>query len=92
MGELVFICPTTGKKVPSGIESDLGALGQIPNTSIHVRCPVCGEEHTWNRSDAAIVAVLTERSTPPTDRRSWRRLRKQAASHSSAGRKRKTLR
>jgi hypothetical protein len=45
MSELVFSCPSIGRKVPTGIETDAATARQLPTTPITLRCPLCGEEH-----------------------------------------------
>lgn len=45
-------CPVTGKDVPTGIEMDLQSFSSVTLTNNRVRCPHCGEMHTWSKSDA----------------------------------------
>ena len=72
MGELVFTCPATGKKVATGIEIDSAAGRQAP-TRMARRCPHCGARHTVRRPDATIVDVIMQRPNPLANRQGWRR-------------------
>ncbi len=52
MERLYFVCPTTGKKVDVGIESELQTLLRIRMNPVRMRCPVCGQRHEWQVRDA----------------------------------------
>ena len=43
MGALIFVCPATGKEVPTGIEMDLASLKQLEGAKIY--CPHCRQSH-----------------------------------------------
>jgi len=45
MEQLTFICPTTGQKVDTGIETDLDTLVRISDQVVRARCPACGQWH-----------------------------------------------
>jgi hypothetical protein len=52
MEQLIFVCPTTGQKVDSGIEIDLETFARISDENVRVHCPACGRWHEWPVRDA----------------------------------------
>ena len=52
MEQLIFICPTTGQKVDTGIETDLDTLVRISEQVVRARCPACDRWHVWRVRDA----------------------------------------
>ena len=50
MGQLMLRCPMTDRNFSTGIDSE--SLKLMPNTSIPIRCPYCGQEHPWGPRDA----------------------------------------
>jgi endogenous inhibitor of DNA gyrase (YacG/DUF329 family) len=52
MEHLIFVCPTTGREVDSGVESEISTLLRIRNEPMRARCPACGECHEWPVRDA----------------------------------------
>ena len=50
--ELIFVCPATGRKVDSGIETGLETLVHIMDENVRARCPACGQWHEWRVRDA----------------------------------------
>jgi hypothetical protein len=57
-GVLVVICPTTGRKFPTGILTDTDSLALLPQELIRSRCPHCDDEYAWETKDARLVAAL----------------------------------
>jgi transcription elongation factor Elf1 len=55
MEHLVFICPTTGRQVESGVESEIGTLLRIRNETLRVHCRACGQWHEWRVRDALLT-------------------------------------
>ena len=45
MEHLIFVCPTTGREIDSGVESEIGTLLRIRQQKVRVLCPACGERH-----------------------------------------------
>ena len=39
MEHLIFVCPTTGHEVDSGVESEIGTLLRIREQTIRAHCP-----------------------------------------------------
>jgi hypothetical protein len=56
MGTLVFVCPTTGHEVSTGVEVDRTSYKRLPRTKTAVFCPRCRENHIL----AAIWAWLVD--------------------------------
>lgn len=55
MESLIFRCPSTGKPVDSGIETEIGTLLRIRRAMARSRCPACGEIHEWPVRDAYLA-------------------------------------
>jgi hypothetical protein len=47
MGVVMITCPTTGRAISSGIESDRQTFDSLPDTLSRSKCPLCGAEHVW---------------------------------------------
>ena len=45
MGTLVFVCPTTGHEVSTGVEVDRSSYKSIPRTKTAIFCPRCRKNH-----------------------------------------------
>jgi hypothetical protein len=56
MGTLVFVCPTTGHEVSTGVEVDRSSYKRLPRTKTAVFCPRCCKNHIL----AAIWAWLVD--------------------------------
>jgi endogenous inhibitor of DNA gyrase (YacG/DUF329 family) len=54
MERLNFVCPTTGRDIDVGIDSELETLLRIRGERIRARCPVCGECHEWHVGEAKL--------------------------------------
>ena len=52
MGEIVIRCPKTDKVISTemAVSKKAFELGTYVNGT--VKCPECGETHTWNKKDA----------------------------------------
>ena len=53
MSTLIFVCPVTGKEVPTGLEMDPATLLSL--RSEEVRCSQCGECHRLSEIRAWIA-------------------------------------
>ncbi len=53
MGTLVFVCPTTGQEVLTGLEMDAATLLRL--RSEHVGCPHCDVPHALSTTRAWVV-------------------------------------
>jgi hypothetical protein len=54
MERLHFSCPKTGRDIDVGIDSELETLLRIRSNHVLARCPVCGECHEWEVSEARL--------------------------------------
>ena len=45
MGTLVFVCPTTGLEVFTGLEMDHATFAGLPSVLPDIRCPHCTKPH-----------------------------------------------
>ena len=52
MGAVMIRCPRTGRAVSTEIETEPSVFSRLPEVAGRMRCPDCGEEHTWNTSQA----------------------------------------
>jgi hypothetical protein len=55
MEHLIFVCPTTGRQIDSGVESEIGTLLRIRNETVRVHCHACGQWHEWSVGDAFLA-------------------------------------
>lgn len=55
MEHLVFVCPTTGRDIDSGVESEIGTLLRIRQQNVRALCPACGACHEWPVRDAFLA-------------------------------------
>jgi hypothetical protein len=60
MASLLFTCPKTHKRVPTGIQTDVQSLRKAWSTKVKVRCPCCGETHEMLVRDTYINGALRE--------------------------------
>ena len=66
MEHLIFICPSTGREVDSGVESEIGTLLRIRQQNLRVLCPACGGWHQWAVRDAFLAKTAGD--VPNVDR------------------------
>jgi hypothetical protein len=45
MGTLVFVCPSTGQEVTTGIEIDRSSYRKLSRTKTAISCPRCLNNH-----------------------------------------------
>jgi hypothetical protein len=63
MGTLVFVCPTTGHTVSTGVEVDRSSFKSLPRTKTTIFCTRCHKNHflsgiwAWLDSDAPEAAM-----------------------------------
>jgi endogenous inhibitor of DNA gyrase (YacG/DUF329 family) len=55
MERLEFECPTTGRLVDIGIESEITSLLRMRNKRVRARCAACGQWHQWLVRDAQLA-------------------------------------
>ncbi|HWL30876.1 MAG TPA: hypothetical protein VNQ50_01980 [Xanthobacteraceae bacterium] len=56
MGAVTIRCPRTGRSVSTEIETEPSDFSRLPAVVARMRCPLCGEEHTWTASEAWLEA------------------------------------
>jgi hypothetical protein len=56
MPRVMIKCPKTFMLVPTGIAMSKSSFDNPTNVlaTYTVRCPSCGEKHTWSKSDAVL--------------------------------------
>ena len=47
MGLIWITCPTTGRSVSTGIETDAKSFEALPDFALTLACAACGEIHPW---------------------------------------------
>jgi hypothetical protein len=57
---LLFTCPNTGWRAPSGISTDVQTLGELWSRRVKVNCSCCGEVHEISIREEYIESVLDD--------------------------------
>ena len=65
MAYLIFVCPSTGRAVDSGVESEIGTLLRIRQQSVRVLCPACAGWHQWAVRDAFLAKAAGDLQGAP---------------------------
>jgi phage FluMu protein Com len=60
MASLLFTCPTTHHRAPTGIETDVLSLQAAWKATLKVKCPHCGEVHAISVRDTYIDGALQD--------------------------------
>jgi hypothetical protein len=48
MGVVMIACPTTGRSISTGIETDARSFARLANDKpAKLKCPVCDRVHVW---------------------------------------------
>ena len=55
MGTLVFVCPTTGLEVFTGLEMDRYTFADLPSVLPDIHCPHCPKPHQLSDVAARLV-------------------------------------
>jgi hypothetical protein len=63
MGALIFVCPTTGHEVSTGIEVDRVTFRKLSRTGAAISCPHCHNNHALST-----IAVWLVNDEVPDDR------------------------
>jgi hypothetical protein len=56
MGAVTIRCPRTGRAVSTEIETEAADFSRLPAVVARMRCPLCGDEHSWTASEAWLEA------------------------------------
>jgi hypothetical protein len=62
MGTLVFVCPTTGHQVSTGVEVDRTNFKSLPRTKTAIFCRRCRKNHKLSVIWAWLVGEVPEAS------------------------------
>jgi endogenous inhibitor of DNA gyrase (YacG/DUF329 family) len=62
MTSLTVRCPSTGREVSTGIDTD--GIDHLPKVGTRMRCPLCGEEHFWTSRDVWFAESARELHQP----------------------------
>jgi hypothetical protein len=54
MLQIMLACTRTGQFVPTGIETDIDTFIALPEALSLTRCPACGGNHYWTKSQTWI--------------------------------------
>ena len=54
MLQIMIACRRTGQFVPTGIETDIDTFIALPEALSLTRCPACGGNHYWTKSQTWI--------------------------------------
>jgi hypothetical protein len=57
---LLFSCPTSGRQVPTGIETNVQSLRALWRRKLKLDCPHCGEVHEFSVREAYLNSAATE--------------------------------
>jgi hypothetical protein len=52
MSMIATRCPQTGRAIATGIETDRSTFEELPDIPGKFRCPACGSQHEWCKSEA----------------------------------------
>ena len=64
MGTLVFVCPTSGREVFTGLEIDPASFQGLPKVLAEIKCADCGGTHNLFEVE---LRLADDGSTPPGD-------------------------
>ena len=62
MGSIIFTCPTTGRDVSTGIETDAESFAKLPDVLMHSDCTICGLKHSWWKREAKLGEAVELRA------------------------------
>ena len=55
MSVIWIICPTTGKSVSTGIETDAVSFAALDELTLTLKCPACNAVHPWEEMQGYLV-------------------------------------
>ncbi len=58
MGTVMIRCPKTGQSVSTEIETEVSDFERLPYVQAELRCPHCGQLHTWTRREAWLADAM----------------------------------
>lgn len=51
MSAIFVRCPASGDTASTGIETDQSTFQNLKQSLHHLRCPVCGDHHSWSAGE-----------------------------------------
>jgi len=63
MGMLMTICPTTGREIETGVETDKLTMARVNNFVGRVRCPACFSEHSVSKAQCWVCETIAGADT-----------------------------
>jgi hypothetical protein len=58
MGMLMTICPTTGREIETGVETDKPTMARVNDFVSRVRCPACLSEHMVSKAQCWVCETI----------------------------------
>jgi hypothetical protein len=58
MPVILIKCPTSGREFSTGIIIDKANFYVLRDVPTQARCPYCGQEHKWRKSDARLAEAV----------------------------------
>jgi hypothetical protein len=58
MGALITICPRTGQRFETGIDTDKTSMDLTPQFATEFDCPHCGEKHLIAKQDFYVCETV----------------------------------
>ena len=55
MNVIWIVCPTTGKEVSTGIQTDEESFSMLPGFTLTLTCLECGKIHLWANMSGHLV-------------------------------------
>jgi hypothetical protein len=55
MGVLVFVCPTSGQEVVTGLEIDPASYQGLKHETAEIKCSACGLSHNFFQIETRLV-------------------------------------
>jgi hypothetical protein len=67
MATVMIRCPRTGRAVSTQIDTEVSVFERLPEVASSLRCPACGEEHSWTARDAWLADAPLAPEHPAAD-------------------------
>jgi predicted RNA-binding Zn-ribbon protein involved in translation (DUF1610 family) len=58
MGALITICPETGRRIETGIDTDQASMDMTPQFAAEFDCPHCGGKHLVEKQDFLVCEMV----------------------------------
>jgi len=58
MPVILIECPISGREFSTGIITDRASFDVLREVPARDRCPYCGQEHEWRKSDARLAETV----------------------------------